>query len=186
MAASSSGDMSASNIDPMGMDLDDERTTRPGDALLAATATSPFDARPPTAAEDDPEKQLWTLVARLGNLGIDITRADRQGWCPDPQSLDYRTNHCGLLDHFGLHLTRKTQDSDILARYRLAVRICHPDKLPPGSSKFLIDKAAEFFIKLTTAKDELLQRADWVRRRQIEPQRLEQALVEGIYVSCDV
>ena len=39
----------------------------------------------------------------------------------------------------------------------------------------VIAKANEFFVKLTTAKEELLQRAEWVRRRQIDPQTLEQA-----------
>ena len=94
---------------------------------------------------------------------------------PRPQSLDYRTNHGRLLELFGLHLTRKTQDSDILARYRLAVRICHPDKLPQGTAPMVVAHAQEFFVKLTTAKEELLQRAEWVRRRQIDPQTLEQA-----------
>jgi hypothetical protein len=113
--------------------------------------------------------QVHALVAKLGNLCIDIARDDHDDWLPDAQSLDYRSNHPVLLELCGIRLTRGTKDADIRHRCRLAVRLCHPDKLPQDASALLLARAQKWFIKLTTAKDELLQRPDWVRRRQIDP-----------------
>ena len=160
------------------MDLEEEQNQPPTDAMLPATATAPFDAREaePNLEGTTEVEKMQELTTKLGNLGIDasILPADpaNKDWCPQEGDVDYCENHRSLLKFFGIHLTRRTQDSDIQHRFRLAVKIAHPDKLGVNPGPQLLACATQIFRALEVARCELLQ-AEWVRRRHIDPPNLE-------------
>ena len=113
------------------------------------------------------------MTVKLGNLGIDASilpqDPDDNSWCPQQGDVDYRQNHRSLLKFFGIHLTRRTQDSDIQHRFRLRAKVVHPDKLGMNPGAHLLAYARQVFQSLEIARHELMMRAEWVRRRQIDP-----------------
>jgi len=168
------------------VDVDEDLWARSTDARLADEADSPFEpARPPpthaglgTGAEPSSAQasalltaQMQEITRKLGDIGIDATVPSSfpDSWCPRFQWHDYRHNHGHLLRFMGIHLTRRTLDSDIQHRFRLASRVVHPDKLGAELHEQVLQWCRELFDQLTLARDELLMRAEWVRRGQIEP-----------------
>ena len=159
------------------MDVQDDEP--PTDAMLPSTATAPFDAREaaPNLEGASETERIQDLTVKLGNLGIDASILPQDladnSWCPQQGDVDYRQNHRSLLKFFGIHLTRRTQDSDVQHRFRLRAQVVHPDQLGLDPGAHLLAYARQVFQSLEIACRELMMRAEWVGRRHIDPPNLE-------------
>jgi len=148
-----------------------------GDERLPVDATTPFDASRVHAPVATVEQQLQRLTGKFADFGLDVSILDSSPneWLPLRESADYSTNHRELLDVYGIKLSKRTQDTDILHRYRLAVKLVRPDKLGLNASQEVLAWARRILVALDLEKTELLQRVEWVRRRQIDAPTLEES-----------
>ncbi len=159
---------------------DDEGMEDPfgSDARLDNNAETPFDPpRVGLAPAVTAEQQVQALPANLSSLGLAVSllESNPDDWCPDRGMPDYSSNHRRLLDFYGIKLSKHTQDTDILHRFRISMKLVHPDKLGLEASPELLAWGGTIFGALERPKEELLIRAEMVRMRQIDAPTLEDA-----------